>query len=231
MSASQTVHLRAARLLRTAALGLLVLGALGLAGKALVDPPRAKTAADSRSTVEGATGPVTVLFIGGWVTEGGKASVATAASSAAWRAIVRDHPGAALLCGGSDGSAPLTQQVEKDASGASPSALVVSAGACDASRPPSDAVLAAEHMIDLLRATVSRSTALVLLGPPVPGFGVDLAADSALRDALAGAAHQTHVHYADPVRDRWAPATSPAAPTDLAAGLSAYLKSLHLRAV
>lgn len=83
-------------------------------------------------------------------------------------------------------------------------------------------------MIDRLRVMVPTPTALVLLGPPPPGSGIDLDSVAEVRDALASVAREKHVHYADPVRDRWVSPGSTAGLPELAGWLAAYLSALHL---
>lgn len=226
MLSTRTVTPVVSRVMRTASVLGLALLAFGLAGKSLLDPPRARAivvAAQGKAT----SGPVRALFVGGWVTEGGERSVAAKAAPSTWRLTVKDHSGAALLRGGLDGAEPLARQAQTDASGTKPSLLVVSSGAYDLGKAPETVAVAAEHLIDRLRVTVPQSTALLLVGPPPAVAGADPAVDAAVRDALAAAARDKQVHYADPVRDRWV-ASATSDPAGLTTGLSTYLVGLHL---
>lgn len=119
MAMNRSLPVVTTRFLRATLLVALALSAVGLTGKA--HGPTPSTTRVAAATLTRSPGPATVLFIGGWVTAGGDASVAAAATSPAWQATVRDPPGAALLRGGSDGSAPLARQVQQDAKDASSS--------------------------------------------------------------------------------------------------------------
>jgi hypothetical protein len=208
------------RVLGDALLALLAVAALGFTTKVSLDPPRAPASANLVSE-----GPVRVLFIGGWVTSGGDDSpAAQAAASLGWRATVDDHPGAGLLQGGTDGSAPLAQQAQIDASGRSDAILVVAAGPTDLRSTADEVRLAASHVVDRLRVSVPASTALVLVAP-------DGDAGPAIRAALALVAREKHVHFLDPAD--WtaenAATTTATVRVEAAANLSAYLGNLQVR--
>lgn len=195
----------------------LTLAALGLGVHVVIDPPRAPATAATPSRAR-------AVFIGGWLTAGGEASVAAAAAqSLEWDAYVVDHPGAGLVRGGSDGSAPLAREVLADLAGRSADMVVVAAGQIDLRRTPADVALAAAHLVDRLRVTVPVSTALVLVAP-------DGSAGPQVRAALAQVAREKYVHFLDPasgpVPSPGAVATPERSVEDEAAALATYLKPL-----
>jgi hypothetical protein len=198
-------------------LALVAVASLGLTAKVLFVPVKAPVSAITRSE-----GPVRAAFVGGWLTAGGDAGIAArTAAQLGWQAIVRDHPGAGLLRGGRDGSGPLALQAVYDVQGRYDEVVVIAAGSSDLATAPDRLEVAAAHLIDRLRASLPRSTALVLIAP-------NETAGAAARAALARVAAQRLVHFFDP-----SPAPGPGGDTATARisrpSLVDFLRNLGIR--
>lgn len=215
-------------LLSSLLVAAVVAGSLLLAGKALLDPPRAAAGgAWVVSWSSDAAQPGSVLFLGGALAAGGDASPASEAAEALeLPATVLDHGDAGYAATGTDGTPPLARQAQTDIADPEIDAVVIQGHARDLAAPARTVKLAALHLIDRLRVTVSPTTRLVMLAPLPPASGDPVGA-AAVRTALREAAREKRVHFADPVTDGWV--TQPVDTAEFTAGLVVYLQKLDIR--
>jgi hypothetical protein len=129
---------------------------------------------------------------------GAAAPVELALQSLSRDGVARFHPGSGFTVG----SPSLPQLALQDLPGADLDLVVVQGGEVDVDAVPGNVEAQARRLVADLRAAVSNSTPLTLVGP-IPPSGPPSPRLLRVRDELARAAKASRVHFVDPVLLGW----------------------------
>ena len=202
---------RPARPLTTCLL-LLALTACGGAGRAAAPTTAETTASTTDRTVAStaartaeAAPPVRAVFLGDSYTVGVGATAPTYAQQVAdrmgWVRIDAAQSGTGYVADGGGGDrAPFGDRVD-DVAAADPDVVVVQGSVNDVGADPGDVGAAAGALYAELTVAVPGARVVVLGPPDAPGVPRD--AVEAVRDALAGAADEAGLTFADPITGGW----------------------------
>ncbi len=203
---------RPARPLTTCLLALLALTACGGAGRAAAPTTPATTAPGTASApaataarTADAAPPVRAVFLGDSFTVGVGATGPTYAQQVAermgWVRIDAAQSGTGYVADGGGGDrAPFGDRVD-DVAAAGPDVVVVQGSVNDVGADPADVGAAAGDLYAELAAAVPDARVVVLGPPDAPGVPRD--AVVAVRDALAAAAGDAGLTFADPIAGGW----------------------------